>query len=48
MTNIRDVIRQIETIKCDRQYPPTAEQQETLNRIIYNVYSGTVDFKGSK
>jgi hypothetical protein len=48
MTNIGDVIRQIETVKCDRQDPPTSEQQETLNRILYNVYSGTVEFKGSK
>ncbi len=48
MTNIGDVIRQIETVKCDRQHPPTPEQQETLNRILYNVYSGTVEFKGSR
>lgn len=48
MTNVGDVIRQIETLKCDRQYPPTPVQEETLNRILYNVYSGTVEFKGSK
>lgn len=48
MTNIGDVIRQIEKVKCDRQYPPTQEQQETLNRIMHNVYSGTVEFRGSK
>jgi len=48
MTNIGDVIRQIEKIKCDRQYPPTSQQQEILNRILYNIYSGTVDFKGSR
>jgi hypothetical protein len=48
MTNIGDVIRQIETVKCDQQYPPTPEQQETLNKILYNVYSGTVEFKGSR
>jgi hypothetical protein len=47
MTNIGDVIRQIEKIKCDRQYPPTQEQQETLNRILHNVYSGTVEFRGA-
>jgi hypothetical protein len=48
MTNIRDVIRQIETVKCDRQYPPTPEEQETLNRILHNVFSGTVEFKGGR
>lgn len=48
MTNIGDVIRQIETVKCDRHYPPTPEQQEILNRILHNVYTGTVEFKGSR
>ena len=48
MTNIGDVIRQIETVTCDRQYPPTPEQQEVISRILHNVYSGTVEFKGSK
>jgi hypothetical protein len=48
MTNIGDVIRQIEKVKCDRNTPPTPEQQETLNRILHNVYSGTVEFKGGK
>ncbi|MCK9581408.1 MAG: hypothetical protein M0Q92_13300 [Methanoregula sp.] len=48
MTNIGDVIRQIEKTKCDRQYPPTPEQQETLDRILHNVLSGTREFKGSR
>jgi hypothetical protein len=48
MTNIGDVIRQIEKITCDRQYPPTPEQQETIYRILNNVYSGTMEFKGSR
>jgi hypothetical protein len=48
MTNIGDVIRQIETLKCDRQHPPTDEQQNTLDRVLSNVYSGIVEFKGSK
>lgn len=48
MTNIGDVIRQIETLKNDRQYPPTAKQQETLDRILFNCYSGTVEFRGSR
>lgn len=48
MTNIGDVIRQIETIKCDSKYPPTAQQQETLNRILHEVSIGAVDFKGSR
>ena len=48
MTNIGDVIRQVDAVKGDRQFPPTEEQQETLNRILQNVYTGTVEFKGSR
>jgi len=47
MTNIGDVIRQIETVKCDRHYPPTPEEQEIFNRILHHVYTGTVEFKGT-
>jgi hypothetical protein len=48
MTNPGDVMRQIETTLCDRHDPPTPDQQEVLNRLLYQVYSGTVEFKGSK
>jgi hypothetical protein len=48
MTNIGDVIRQVETTMFDRQFPPTLEQREVLNNILYKVYTGTVDFGGSR
>ena len=48
MTNIGDVIRQVETTLCDQYYPPTMEEQERLNRILAMVYTGTVAFVGSK
>lgn len=48
MTNIGDVIRQVETTLFDRQFPPTLEQREVLNNILYTVYTGTVDFGGSR
>jgi hypothetical protein len=48
MTTTDDVIRQIETIKCDRQIPPTSKQQETLNRILNTMHSGTIEFRGSR
>ncbi|NMB78517.1 MAG: hypothetical protein GYA23_05420 [Methanomicrobiales archaeon] len=48
MTNIGDVIRQIETVQCDPVYPPTPEQQEIFNRILHTVYNGAVEFGGSR
>jgi hypothetical protein len=45
MTNVGDVIRQIETTLCDEQHPPTTDQRETLKRVLHAVYSGTVEFK---
>jgi len=48
MTNLGDVMRQIETALCDSCDPPTPDQQEALDRLLYQVYSGAVEFKGSK
>lgn len=48
MTNIGDVIRQVETTLCDRSYPPTAEEQEVLTTILSRVYTGAVEFGGSR
>lgn len=48
MTNIGDVIRQVETALCDNYFPPTLEEKEILNNILYKVYTGTVDFGGSR
>jgi hypothetical protein len=47
MTTTGDVIRQIETIKCDRQIPPTSEQQETLDRILMAM-AGTIEIGGRR
>ena len=47
MTNLGDVIRQIETVLSDHQYPPTAHEREVYNRILFTVYTGAVDAKGS-
>jgi hypothetical protein len=48
MTNLGDVIRQLETTLCDPLFPPTPEEQERMGRILSMVYTGTVDFIGSK
>ena len=48
MTNLGDVMRQIETTLCDPHYPPTQDQQEVIDRLLVQVYAGTVEFKGSK
>ncbi|MGA2122169.1 MAG: hypothetical protein ABSG49_09030 [Methanoregula sp.] len=48
MTNVGDVMRQIETMLGDPLFPPTPDQKEALDRILYAVYSGTVEFKGRK
>lgn len=48
MTNIGDVIRQIEKASCDPDFPPDQEQREALNRILIALYSGTVEFVGGK
>jgi hypothetical protein len=42
MTNVGDVIRQVETVLNDTYYPPTVEQQEILNEILHRVYTGSV------
>jgi hypothetical protein len=47
MTNIGDVIRQVETTLHDTCYPPTREQREVLTNILNTVYTGTVEFGGS-
>jgi hypothetical protein len=48
MTNIGDVIRQVESTLCDPSFPPTPDEQERMNRILSMVYTGTVEFVGSK
>jgi hypothetical protein len=48
VTNIGDVMRQVETALNDPGFPPTLEEKEILNNILYKVYTGTVEFGGSK
>jgi hypothetical protein len=48
VTNIGDVIRQIEAAMCDTCDPPTSEEREIYNGILLSVYTGAVDAKGSR
>lgn len=48
MTNLGDVVRQVETAMCDTYYPPTSNEREIYNRILLTVFTGAVDAKGSK
>ena len=48
MTNLGDVIRQVEKTLCDTQYPPTAEEQEALNTVLISVYIGAETVCGSR
>ena len=48
MTNLGDVVRQVETAMCDTCYPPTIYEREVYTRILQTVFTGTVDAKGSK
>jgi hypothetical protein len=46
MTNIGDVIRQIETALTDSKLPPTTREQEVLYRTLFTMYTAA-DAKGS-
>jgi hypothetical protein len=46
MTNIGDVIRQVETTLNDTQYPPTLEQREILTTIRYKAFLESVESQG--
>ena len=48
MTNIGDVIRQVEAALNDPCCPPTFEEKEILTTILHKVYTGTVEFGGSR
>jgi hypothetical protein len=39
MTNIGDVIRQVEAVISDTEYPPTREELKVLNKILKTVYA---------
>ncbi|MFZ0005965.1 MAG: hypothetical protein WCC86_05740 [Methanoregula sp.] len=48
MTNLRDVVRQIETVLCDSRFPPTLQEREMYNLILLQVCTGAVNAKGSQ
>jgi hypothetical protein len=48
MTNICDVVRQVETALNDPCYPPTPEEKEILNTILYKVYTGSMKSGGNR
>jgi len=43
MTYAGDVIRQVETILNDTQYPPTLKQKEILTMIRYQVFQESAE-----
>ena len=48
MTNLGDVIRQVEKSLCDPKYPPSEEEREALHTILISVYIGAVAAQGSR
>jgi len=48
MTNLGDVVRQVETALCDPCHPPTSHEREIYVRILHQVCTGAVDAKGSR
>jgi hypothetical protein len=37
MTNLADVIRQVETVLSESCYPPTSQEREVYNRILMHI-----------
>jgi len=48
MTNLGDVVRQLETVLCDPCYPPTPHEREVYTILLLRVCTGAVDAKGSR
>ncbi|MFY9749778.1 MAG: hypothetical protein WAK75_03055 [Methanoregula sp.] len=48
MTNLGDVVRQVEIALCDPRCPPTTHEREVYVRILLLVCTGAVDAKGSR
>ena len=48
MTNLGDVIRQVETALNDTLYPPTSHEREVYYKILSSVCVGTADGRGSR
>jgi hypothetical protein len=47
LTNVGDVIRQVETTLNDTQYPPTLQQREILTTILYKVFLEGAESQGN-
>jgi len=48
MTNLGDVVRQLETVLCDPGYPLTPHEREVYDAILQAVCTGAVDAEGSR
>jgi hypothetical protein len=48
MTHVGDVIRQVETALNDTCCPPTPEEKEILNTILYRISIGSVHVAESR
>ena len=47
MTNLGDVVRQLEISLCDPCCPPTPHEREVYATILHRICTGAVDAKGS-
>lgn len=48
MTNLGDVVRQVEAALCDPCCPPNPHEREVYVRILHMVCTGAVAAKGSR
>jgi hypothetical protein len=48
MTNLGDVVRQVETALCDPHFPPTGQERVVYVSILLLICNGAVDAKGSR
>jgi hypothetical protein len=48
MTNLGDVVRQVEAALCDPRCPPSPHEREVYVRILHQVCTGAVEAKGSR
>ena len=39
MTNLGDVIRQVEALLSDAEYPPTQEELQAMSKILKTIYT---------
>ena len=48
MTNLGDVVRQVEVALCDPHHPPSPHEREVYVHILLMVCTGAVEAKGSR